>query len=196
MSPATDFEFKYRFWIFGAIFWAGFASYSLDHKNIVGWLLQWNTARHGATVPDWQFHAAFAFAALLCLANAALRTWGTAYLNAAVMVDGQVHTSRLVADGPYRYVRNPLYLGNVLLAVGVGFLTSRLGFVILVGGMIVYVYRVIAREEAGIWRARAKVFAPIARLFGGCCRHCSPRCRPPGQSQIGKMACWARPSCG
>lgn len=169
MWPATNFEFKYRFWIFGVIFWASFASYSLDRKNIVQWLLEWNPARHGGAPPDWQFHLTFAFAALLCLANAALRTWGTAYLNAAVMVDGQVHTSRLLADGPYRYVRNPLYLGNVLLALGVGLMTSRLGFAILVCGMIIYVYRLIAREEAGILASQGESFraycAAVPRLL-------------------------------
>lgn len=50
----------------------------------------------------------------------------------------------------YRYVRNPLYFGNILLAIGFGLMASRIGFVILVLGMLLFDYRLILREEAGI----------------------------------------------
>jgi len=43
-----------------------------------------------------------------------------AYLHSSVVHDSQLHSDRLVADGPYRRVRNPLYLGNILLAFGLG----------------------------------------------------------------------------
>ncbi len=150
MFAASDFEFKYRFWIFGALFWIAFSTYSIDHQNLASALLDWFARVSGAPVADWQYHAVFAVAALFCIENAALRTWGTAYLNSAVMVDKRLHTARLVADGPYRHVRNPLYLGNILLAIGVGFMASRIGFVILVVGMVLFDYRLILREEAGI----------------------------------------------
>ncbi len=147
---ASDFEFKYRFWIFGAIFFLAFGSYNLDHLNVSQALLEWIVRLRGTPAADWQYHLIFAIAALFCIGNAAVRTWGTAYLNPEVMVDMRLHTSRLVADGPYRYVRNPLYFGNVLLAIGFGMMASRIGFVILVVGMIVFNYRLILREEAGI----------------------------------------------
>jgi len=147
---ASDFEFRYRFWIFGAIFFIAFGSYNVDHVNASQALIEWIARLRGVAAADWQYHAIFAVAALFCIANAAVRTWGTAYLNPEVMVDSRLHSTRLVADGPYRYVRNPLYFGNVLLAIGFGMMASRIGFVILVGGMIVFVYRLILREEAGI----------------------------------------------
>lgn len=150
MFAASNFEFKYRFWIFGALFWIAFSVYSIDHQNSASALLDWFAHVRGTAVADWQYHAVFAVAALFCIANVALRTWATAYLNSAVMVDKRLHTTRLVADGPYRYVRNPLYLGNILLAIGFGLLASRLGFVILVVGVILFDYRLILREEAGI----------------------------------------------
>ncbi len=147
---ASDFEFKNRFWIFGAIFFFAFGSYNLDHLNAGQALVEWMARRRGVPPADWQYYAVFAIAALFCIANAAVRTWGTAYLNPEVMVDQRLHTTRLVADGPYRYVRNPLYFGNVLLAIGFGLMASRIGFVILVVGMILFNYRLIFREEAGI----------------------------------------------
>jgi hypothetical protein len=111
----------------------------------------------------------FAIGALFCVAAAALRTWGTAYLNPEVMVDARLHTTRLVADGPYRYVRNPLYLGNVLLAIGFGLMASRVGFVVLVLGMLFFSYRLILREEAGITASQGESYraycAAVPRLF-------------------------------
>src|SRR5262250_2812371 len=64
---------------------------------------------------DWEFkHRARVFglilgAALLGVA-AMLRTWASAYLHAEVVYASEVKTEALVADGPYRRVRNPLYL--------------------------------------------------------------------------------------
>ncbi len=147
---ASDFEFKNRFWIFGAIFFFAFAAYNLDHVNAGQALVEWLARIRGMAAGDWQYHVVFAGAALFCIANAALRTWGTAYLNPEVMVDMRLHTTRLVADGPYRFVRNPLYFGNILLAIGFGMMASRLGFFVLVLGMILFDYRLIFREEAGI----------------------------------------------
>jgi hypothetical protein len=33
MFAASNFEFKYRFWIFGGLFWIAFATYSIDHQT-------------------------------------------------------------------------------------------------------------------------------------------------------------------
>jgi protein-S-isoprenylcysteine O-methyltransferase Ste14 len=150
MLAATDFEFKFRFWIFGAIFSIAFFGYSLDHQNAGAALVDWTARLRGTPASDWEYHAIFAIAALFCVANAAVRTWGTAYLNPEVMVDMQLHTTRLVADGPYRYLRNPLYFGNILLAIGFGLMASRIGFFILVLGIVAFDYRLILREEAAI----------------------------------------------
>jgi protein-S-isoprenylcysteine O-methyltransferase Ste14 len=193
---ASDFEFRYRFWIFGAIFFIAFGTYNADHVNASQALIEWLARLRGVAAADWQYHAIFAIAALFCVANAAVRTWATAYLNPEVMVDSRLHTTRLLADGPYRYVRNPLYFGNVLLAIGFGMMASRIGFVILVGGMIVFVYRLILREEAGIRANQARVIALIATRCRGCCRRCVPSCHPPAQSRIGATASLARHLCG
>jgi hypothetical protein len=46
---------------------------------------------------------------LLCLAGAALRYWASGYLR---------KDARPAAGGPYAFVRNPLYLGTYLMALG------------------------------------------------------------------------------
>lgn len=147
MFSASDFEFKARFWIFGALFWFAFATYAVDPQNAGAAIVEAFARWRGVAVPAAAYHVVFGLGALFCVAAAALRTWGTAYLNSEVMVDSRLHTSRLVADGPYRYVRNPLYFGNILLAIGFGLMSSRIGFAILVLGMIFFDYRLILREE-------------------------------------------------
>ena len=60
----------------------------------------------------------------------------------------EVKTASLVADGPYRRVRNPLYFANVLLAIGMGAMMSRVGFFVAIVAMVVFCYRLIFREES------------------------------------------------
>jgi protein-S-isoprenylcysteine O-methyltransferase Ste14 len=186
MFAATDFEFKYRFWIFGALFWLAFSSYSLDHQNSGAALVDWISRLRGVPATEAGYHLMFMIAALFCIAAAALRTWGTAYLNPEVMVDMRLHTTRLVADGPYRYVRNPLYLGNILLAIGFGLMSSRIGFFILVLGMILFDYRIIWREEAGILASQGDSYRAYCKAV--------PRLLPALQPQV--PAAGAVPSWG
>ncbi len=67
-----------------------------------------------------------------------------------VVHDPRVHDSRLVADGPYRYVRNPLYLGTILMAFGIAFAASRSGFVVLMLAITFFQYRLTLREERAL----------------------------------------------
>ena len=169
MFAASNFEFKFRFWIFGFLFWIAFSTYAVDQQNAGAYIAEQIARWSGATAGPAAYHAVFALGALFCVAAAALRTWGTAYLNPEVMVDARMHTTRLVADGPYRYVRNPLYLGNVLLAIGFGLMASRIGFAVLVLGIIFFSYRLILREEAGIAASQGESYraycAAVPRLL-------------------------------
>lgn len=169
MLAASDFEFKNRFWIIGAIFFAAFAAYNIDHQNAGVTLTDWIARIRGSAATDADYRWTFAVASLFAVLAAAIRTWGTAYLNPEVMVHSKVQTSRLVADGPYRYVRNPLYFGNILLAIGFGVMASRIGCAILILGMLVFVYRLILREEAGIAASQGDAYraycAAVPRLL-------------------------------
>jgi len=145
---ATLFEFRNRWWVIFSIFAAAFLAYRVDPVNsaqaIADALAKWRGLR--ATRDDYR--VVFACGAALVALAAALRTWGTSYLQAEVMRDSRVRTETLMADGPYRRVRNPLYLGNIVLALGMGLMASRTGFVILAAGMSLFVLRLILREEA------------------------------------------------
>src|SRR5271157_2993645 len=169
MLAASEFEFRQRFWIIGAIFCLAFFTYNLDHQHAGTAVTEWITRIGGTAATRTDYRLMFAVAALFAIAAALVRTWGTAYLNSEVMIAMRVQTSRLVADGPYRYVRNPLYFGNILLAVGFGLMASRIGFFILVVGMIVFCYRLILREEAGIAASQGDSYraycAAVPRLW-------------------------------
>src|ERR1700722_19998490 len=88
MFAASNFEFKSRFWIFGALFWIAFATYSIDQQNAGAAIVERIGGWPAGQAPATAYHAIFAVAALFCIAAAAVRTWGTAYLNSDVMVDG------------------------------------------------------------------------------------------------------------
>lgn len=57
-------------------------------------------------------------------------------------------TRRLVVSGPYRYSRNPDYLGQALVVAGLGLLLAAPWVIVmLVPALLVVRYGVIAREE-------------------------------------------------
>lgn len=172
MMRATGLEFRQRFWFIGGIFWLGFMCYSFDHRNAAAalaklfWGRDFNLDRP-ADAPV--LHLIFAFAALLCVLAALIRTWAAAYLRSAIVHDHALHSEGLVADGPFRWTRNPLYLGGVLLAAGVGFLASPLGWFVMTFGLMFFYYRLIAREEAALAASQGESFraycAAVPRFF-------------------------------
>lgn len=67
-------------------------------------------------------------AAGLCLIAAGefLRLWGVAIAGSETRTTGGVGGTYLVTRGPFAYVRNPLYVGNMLLYTGVGVMSNAL----------------------------------------------------------------------
>ena len=155
---ATEFEFRHRSLLNLVQIWLAFQVYVLDHSNVVWWLCPWSTPRRALLA-----RLAFLFAALLVGSAAAIRTWAAAYLGADVVHDPRLHTDRLVADGPYRHVRNPLYLGSFLLSLGLGFLASRVGFLILAVGGAVRILRLVGREEESLEQQQGEKVREFAR---------------------------------
>ena len=134
---ATKFEFEQRFWIFGFIFGLSFSFYVVDHTNFAVALLHLfalsvdpDSARGNLLL-----RLIFSAGAILVFLAALLRTWATAYLRTEIVHDTSQHSEALVADGPYRYVRNPLYLANLPMAAGIGVMASRVGWLFMVVAM-------------------------------------------------------------
>lgn len=144
---ASAWEFRYRFWIFGAWFWISFSAYRFDHMVFGQSVAEVLCGFVHRSVTPADLRAVFLMGVVCAVLAAWLRTWATAYIRPEVMVDGALHTDRVVAEGPYRYVRNPLYLGTNLLALGYSVMASRLGALLLVAGVFAFNYRIILREE-------------------------------------------------
>jgi len=154
---ASTFEFRNRFWLIGAIIWGAFWLYAVDHVNAAEAVGGWLAARvgwpQGPTV-----RALLGFGAFLTILAALIRTWACSFLRTEVVHDASLHSEKLVADGPYRYVRNPLYLGTTLLTLGMGLMASRLGYAVMVVGTLIFNLRLIGREEAELTESQGESY--------------------------------------
>lgn len=155
---ATEFEFRRRSLLNLLHFWIAFQLYSFDHVNVVWAFSPWNNP-HGAFIA----RVVFGSGALIVGIAAAIRTWAAAYLQSNVVHDTALHTDRIVADGPYRHVRNPLYIGTFLMTVGLGLLASRSGFIVLVVGAAIRIGRLIGREEFQLEQQQGERFREFCR---------------------------------
>ncbi|MCX6133977.1 MAG: isoprenylcysteine carboxylmethyltransferase family protein [Ignavibacteriales bacterium] len=63
---------------------------------------------------------------VLTLLGESIRFWGVAYAGSLTRVTGSVGAPEVVIAGPYSYVRNPLYIGNILMYVGVGVMSDAI----------------------------------------------------------------------
>ena len=195
---ATKFEFEQRFGIIGAIFGIGFGLYAVDHINFAVALLHLlapSVDPDSARGTFW-LRLIFGAGALLVFLAASLRTWATAYLRTEVVHDMSQHAEAVVADGPYRYVRNPLYLANLPMAAGIGVMASRLGWMFMVAAMWVFVYRLILREEHGLLQSQGEsyraYFKAVPRFWPSLVpRVASSGARPRwGQAFAGESLIW------
>ena len=181
----TNWEFTNRALVFGLIFAFSFPLYFLDHQNSTVALANWlGSGLHRNA--DLTARVLFAFAAILLIVAALIRTWSSAYLRADVVYASEVKTESLIADGPYRQVRNPLYFANVLMVIAVGAMMSRVGFFVAVLAMLVFCYRLIVREEAELLASQGEQYKEY--------RNAVPRLWPalwPRIASGGRQAKWA-----
>jgi protein-S-isoprenylcysteine O-methyltransferase Ste14 len=157
---ATKFEFEKRFWIICAIYFVGFFLSVFDHTPFTVALRHLIAPSIAPGSPDAGRFArtVITIGALLVFLCAALRTWGAAYLRTAIVHDSAQHSDALVADGPFRYTRNPLYLASVPMAAGIGVLASLSGFIFLVVANWIFVYRLILREEGALRQSQGESY--------------------------------------
>ncbi len=97
---------------------------------------------------------------VLCIAaGECLRIWAVGYAGASTRARTLGAARDLVTTGPYGYVRNPLYLGNFLLSLGVCFVANVywLMAVFVIGYFFQYL-SIIAVEESYLMEACGPVY--------------------------------------
>jgi protein-S-isoprenylcysteine O-methyltransferase Ste14 len=150
---ATALEFRLRYFIHIVIYALGFTAPwdRLFHFNAgrSSWLLlaAWPTRNHWLT-----FNAAtitlLLLGALCALTAAMLRTWASAYLGASIVKSATMHGEAVLAAGPYRHLRNPLYLGTFIHTLALVLLMPPTGAVFCILAIAFVQLRLIAGEEA------------------------------------------------
>jgi protein-S-isoprenylcysteine O-methyltransferase Ste14 len=60
---------------------------------------------------------------VIALAGEALRLWGVSWTGSETRTTGAAGGTFLIVSGPFAYVRNPLYIGNILLYIGLGIMS-------------------------------------------------------------------------
>jgi protein-S-isoprenylcysteine O-methyltransferase Ste14 len=75
------------------------------------------------------------------IAGIALVAWATVTLrHAGTTIQTHQRADRLVIDGPFRWRRNPIYMGHVLIFLGLAELTHNIWFVMLAAAYALAVY--------------------------------------------------------
>jgi protein-S-isoprenylcysteine O-methyltransferase Ste14 len=86
--------------------------------------------------------------AFIAALGALLRVWGTAYLGTGTVNSLNMKAGSVVADGPYRYVRNPLYLGLWFMVAAMAFIMPLTGALFAMVLISVFLMRLVLAEEA------------------------------------------------
>ncbi|MGK6353236.1 methyltransferase family protein [Parapedobacter sp. DT-150] len=66
--------------------------------------------------------------------------------------DKKVYADRLVTDGVFAHCRNPLYVGNVLMLLGVGILVNSLLYLLVFIPLFLFIYQAIVLAEENFLR--------------------------------------------
>ncbi|MBN1447364.1 MAG: isoprenylcysteine carboxylmethyltransferase family protein [Bacteroidetes bacterium] len=85
-----------------------------------------------------------------------LRAWGVFYVGSETRVTGSVGASKLVTSGPFAFVRNPLYVGNILIYLGIGVMSMALFPWLQLGALLwfFFQYTMIVKEEEQFLREK------------------------------------------
>jgi protein-S-isoprenylcysteine O-methyltransferase Ste14 len=170
-------------WIFGLTFWlrkrpSRAREAKRDWTSLIGLLLQsagyvcvrsfplrqkqFSPVASGSPVVEWGLAALIVAVAVasVWLVNAAARRLGKQWALAARLVEG--HT--LIQDGPYRFVRNPIYTGmfGMLLATGLA-LTQWIPLLIAIVLFIPGTYIRVRSEERLLRQAFGPEFEAYVR---------------------------------
>lgn len=84
----------------------------------------------------------------VALLGESIRFWGVGHASSETRTTAGVGGSRLVQSGPFAHVRNPLYVGNILMYAGLGVMANIPWLIVATIVWFVFQYAmIISREE-------------------------------------------------
>ncbi len=125
--------------------------------------------------------------ALIAAIGAVLRVWGTAWLGTGTVNSLEMKASGVVANGPFRYVRNPLYIGVWFMVAALAFIMPASGALFTITLISVFLMRLILGEEAFL---AAQIGEPY-QLYRRAVPRLVPRLRP-SLPKAGRRPYWLR----
>ncbi len=87
---------------------------------------------------------------LIALCGELIRIWSVSYAGSETRTTSGVGGTYLVTQGPYGIVRNPLYIGNILIYTGIGIMSYALFPWLQLFGLLFFFFQyycIILREE-------------------------------------------------
>lgn len=87
---------------------------------------------------------------VLVVAGEVLRFWGVSIAGSETRTTGSVGGTYLITTGPFAYVRNPLYIGNIVMYIGVGIMSMALFpwlQIVALAWFILQYSLIVSREE-------------------------------------------------
>lgn len=141
MVSIGNFFFKHRNWIF-ILFYAALL--------IPSWSL-FPAAKLGAHYYIYPIVTGL----IITCAGQAVRglTIGLAYIVRGGK-EGRPYAEGLVTEGIFHHCRNPLYVGNILMLLGVGILANSLIYVVIVIPVFLFIYQAIVLAEEDFLRKK------------------------------------------
>lgn len=85
----------------------------------------------------------------IALVGELIRFWGVSWAGSETRTTGSVGGSNLIISGPFAYVRNPLYVGNILMYTGLGVMSFALFPYLHIAAIAFFIlqYNLIVGEE-------------------------------------------------
>ena len=98
----------------------------------------------------WSLIIGFGFA----LSGELIRLWGVSWAGSETRTTGSVGGTFLIVSGPFAHVRNPLYVGNIIMYFGLGIMSYALFPYLQIIALAFFVvqYHYIVKAEEGYLR--------------------------------------------
>ncbi|HEY7993930.1 MAG TPA: isoprenylcysteine carboxylmethyltransferase family protein [Candidatus Eremiobacteraceae bacterium] len=159
MASKTPMEFRLRVLWIGIAYAAGFYFGAFIQDGVIHGGPESTIVVLGSRFGQPGIELFAWLAVVFVVAAWLVRWWGSSYHSAGVVMSGDVVTDTFTVAGPYRFVRNPLYLGNLLLAIGIGALGPPPATVLVVAFNLIVIYRLILIEERFLKATNGDVYA-------------------------------------